>query len=677
MTLRTDPVTLQIIANHCRAAAEGMAYTLYRTAHSTFVKETEDFTIQILDRDGKTCATPMDLGATWYPGLDYGEAMAMVEGVRPGDVCACSDPYAGYLATHAPDLHVWRPVFHDGEIVAYASGHIHNTDVGGAVPASLSRTLTDVQQEGIRLPPLRLVKEGSIDPELLRVLLTNVRVPEQNLGDLKAILGATATGERRIRGMIERFGRQGFIDGLADLQDYAEAQARAVLASIPDGDYDFVDYCDEDLPGGEPVRLALRLSISGDSAVLDFTGTDPQVAASLNVPTGGRPRHSLVLVGVYYVLFTLHRGITLNYGLTRPFTCIMPEGSVVNPLPPAAVGMRSLTCARLRSLVFGAFCRAAPERMPAAPAGSSSIVNVMTSDDRTGRRLIAAINPIVGGAGGMPHRDGTDGSGADAAYLKNTPVEITETEVPVRILRYGLAPDTGGAGATRGGLATELMFTVANPGSMVTARNRDRCRFRPWGLLGGGPGMPSTFTLNPGTNHARELGNIDTVKLNPGDVLRIVSPGGGGRGDPFTRDPDAVLLDVQRGFLSAEAARRDYGVVIVEGELDAAATAALRTARRPPHPLFAFGPERTAHEAVWTPEAYAAMGQAMAAIPLHWRAFLKKELFQAIGTTPVPDPVMRVATALADLAARHKPLRPTVSQYSVFGYTRRRASSSP
>ena len=660
MTLRTDPVTLQILANHTRAAAEGMAYTLYRTAHSTFVKETEDFTIQILDAAGKTCATPLDLGATWYPGVDYGEAIALVDGVRPGDVCACSDPYSGFLSTHAPDLHVWRPVFHDGEIVAYASGHIHNTDVGGAVPASLSRALTDVQQEGIRLPPVRLVKEGVLDPDLERVLLTNVRVPEQNLGDLKALLGATATGERRIRTMLERFGRQRFIDGLQDLQDYAEAQARAVLASIPDGDYDFSDYCDEDLPGGEPVRLVLKLSIRGDEAILDFTGTDPQVAASLNVPTGGRPRHTLVLVGVYYVLFTLNKGITLNYGLTRPFTCIMPEGTVVNPLPPAAVGMRSLTCARLRSLVFGAFCRAAPERMPAAPAGSSSIINVMTNDDRTGRRLIAAINPIVGGGGGMPHRDGTDGSGADAAYLKNTPVEITEAEVPVRMIRYGLAQDTGGAGYTRGGLATEMIFTVATPGSMVTARNRDRCRFRPWGLTGGAPGMPSTFTLNPGSNRAQELGNVDTVKLDPGDVLRIVSPGGGGRGDPFTRPPEDVLRDVRRHYISVEGAARDYGVAIIDGAVDATATAKLRAAQAPRSDFYDFGPERRGHEAVWTQAAYARMKRAMDAIPLHWRAFLKKELFLAMGTTPLPDPVARIDAALAELATRHKPLAAAV-----------------
>ena len=662
--MRTDPVTLQIIANHVRAAAEGMAYTLYRTAHSTFVKETEDFTIQLLDAAGKAAATPMDLGATWYPGVDYGEAIAYIPSMKPGDVCACSDPYSGYLSTHAPDLHVWRPVFHEGEIVAYTSGHIHNTDVGGAVPASLSRALVDVQQEGIRLPPVRLVKEGVIDPEILAILLTNVRVPEQNLGDLKALLGATATGERRVRAMIERFGVARFRDGLADLMDYAEAQARSVLASIPDGDYDFTDYCDEDLPGGEPVRLALKLSIRGDSAILDFTGTDPQVAASLNVPTGGRERHTLILVGVYYVLFTLNKGVTLNYGLTRPFTCILPEGTVVNPVWPAAVGMRSLTCARLRSLVFGAFCRAAPERMPAGPAGSSSIINVMTSDDRTGRRIIAAINPIVGGGGGMPHRDGTDGSGADAAYLKNSPIEITEAEVPIRILRYGLATDTGGAGETRGGTATELIFTVANPGSMVTARNRDRCRFRAWGILGGQPGAGSTFTLNPGGNRQRELGNIDTIKLDPGDVLRIVSPGGGGRGDPFQRDPANVLADVRAGYVSAKAAASDYGVAIVDDTIDAPATAALRANHTQTPGLYAFGPERLAHEAVWTLAAYAEMNRAMATIPLHWRAFLKHALFEAMGSSPSPDPVAKLQATLAGLATRYPALAPAAPLHS-------------
>ncbi len=261
--MRTDPVTLQVLRNHARAAAESMATTLYRTAHSTFVKETEDFTIQLLDADGKTCAAPLDLGATWYPGLDYGAALKLVPGgYAPGDIAMTNDPYSGFLATHSPDIVMWKPVFDGGDIIAFAGGHIHNVDVGGAVPASLSRTLTDVHQEGIRIPPAKLYRAGVLDDGLLRVMLANVRVPEQNWGDLKALVAAVNTGERRILDLVRRFGARTFVDGLADLLDYAEAQARAVLAGLPDGEYRFTEYCDEDAVGGDPLRLCLRLTIT-------------------------------------------------------------------------------------------------------------------------------------------------------------------------------------------------------------------------------------------------------------------------------------------------------------------------------------------------------------------------------------------------------------------------------
>ena len=393
-----DKVTLQILANHTRAAAENMAYTLYRTAHSTFVKETEDFTIQVLDARGHTVGVPMDLGATWYPGLNYGPAIAMLDGYEPGDIALTNDPYSGYLATHVPDLHMWKPVFHEGRLVCFVSGHIHNTDMGGAVPASLSRTLTEVHQEGIRFRPTFLYKRSVLNQQLLDVMLLNVRRPEQNLGDLKAFVGALNTGERKLREMIARFGVETLTEGFDDLQDYAEHQAREILRSIPDGKYRFSDYADEDGAEGHLVRFAVALRIRGGSAELDFTGSDPQLSASMNLPTGGNPRHTLLLVGIYYVLYSLNPNIVLNYGLTRPFTCILPEGTVVNPRSPAAVGMRSLTCARLRSLIFGVFGLAMPERMPAAPAGSSSIVNVMTHDDRTGGAMIAAINLWLGAA---------------------------------------------------------------------------------------------------------------------------------------------------------------------------------------------------------------------------------------------------------------------------------------
>lgn len=627
---KVDKITLQILANHTRAAAENMAYTLYRTAHSTFVKETHDFTMILTDRTGLTVGVPTDLGATWYTGINYGRAIAMIPDYENGDIAFTNDPYSGYVATHVPDLHLWKPIFHEGEIVCFAGGHIHNTDMGGAVPASLSRSLTEIHQEGVRFPPMKLYRRGQINEDALKIMMINVRKPDQNLGDLKAFVGALNTGERKVRAMLQKFGPETFKQGLAGLLDYAESQARDILRTIPDGEYFFADYADEDSVDGNPCRLALTLRIKGDSAVLDFTGTDPQLTSALNVPTGSDPRHTLLLVGVYYVLCTLNPQITLNAGLTRPFTCIVPEGTVLNPVFPAAVGMRSLTCGRLRSLIFGAFAQAIPERMPAAPAGSSSIMNVMTTDNRTHRTVLAAIDPIVGGGGGMPHRDGTNGSGADAAYLRNTPVEINEAEVPIQILRYGLLPDSGGAGRRRGGLATVLQFKVFAPNTRITARNRDRSRFRPWGILGGKAGEPSNFILNPGTAREKILGNTDILVADPGDVIHIHSPGGAGRGSPLDRPVDEVLLDVERGYVSARAAERDYGVAIRNGVIDVAATEARRDAlrRHENGHHFDFGPERSEFEKLWTRENYDALTGILAALPVHWRFFVKTKIFE-------------------------------------------------
>lgn len=623
-----DRMKLQVLANHSRAAAENMAHTLQRTAHSAFVKETEDFTVMLISRRGDTFAVPMELGATWYPGLSWAPAIAMVEDYKPGDVAFTNDPYACFVATHAPDTHLWKPVFYEGEIVAWTGGHIHNTDMGGAVPASLSRALTEIHQEGIRFPPMKLVNEGVFDEQILRIMTTNVRKPDLNIGDIKALVGALNTGERKVLAMIEKFGKQAFLDGVDALLDHAEAQAREVLRGMPDGTWEFADYADEDSVEANPCRLKLKLTIRGDEAVLDFTGTDPQLASSLNVPTGSNPRHTLLLVGVYYVLYTLNPKILLNTGLTRPFTCIVPEGTVLNPVFPAAVGMRSLTCARLRSVIFGAFSQAVPERLPAAPAGNNCILNVMTTDERTSRTVIAAVNPVVGGGGGMPHRDGTNGSGADAAYLRNTPIEITETETPVEFVKYGLAKDTGGAGRWRGGLATEMAFRVFAPDSRITARNRDRSFFRPWGVLGGRAAGLSDMVVNPGQPNERRLGNIDTAVLQPGDVLEIRSAGGGGRGHPYDREASRVAADVAGGYVSAEAAERDYGVVIRDGAVDEAETQARRADRAPVTSHFHFGPEREGYEAQWTLDAYDRLTTILAGLPIHWRFFAKTEIFR-------------------------------------------------
>ena len=632
-----DKVTLEILANHCRAAAESMAYTLYRTAHSTFVKETEDFTTGLATPRGATFAAPLDLGATWFVGLDYANVIDAIDEYEEGDICLTNDPYSGFVCTHPPDLHLWKPIFHEGELVCFAVGHIHNTDVGGAVPASLSRTLREVHQEGLRFPPMKLYRAGKLEQQLLDVMWTNVRAPEQNWGDLKAQIAAMHSGERKVHEMIRKFGIDTFRQGIEDLLDYSQAQAHRIVRALPDGRYKFSDYIDEDAEGGFPCRIALEVTIEGDSLVFDFTGSDPQLESSINMPTGGNPRHVLLLVGLVYVLYSLDKSLLLNAGITRICECILPQGSVLNPEFPAAVGMRSLTCMRLQGLTVGAFSQAAPDRLPAGPASGGPIMNVNTIDNVTGERIVASIDPISGGAGGNPQGDGTDGSGAVQSFLKNTPVEINEAEVPIRIHRYGLARDSGGPGRHRGGLATELRFEVFSPNTRITARNRDRTRFNAWGILGGASGGPSRFELNPDTAGAVNLGNTDILTVGPGDIVHVASGGAGGWGDPFERDPDAVLLDVKRGFVSTEQAQQAYGVVVESGAIDHKATQSLRSAspgRPPGNAFYDLGRGRERYEAVWTDAAYAVLTERLATLPVHWRFFVKHRVFETLGEDP-------------------------------------------
>ncbi|ACL62591.1 hydantoinase B/oxoprolinase family protein [Methylobacterium nodulans] len=626
--MNLDMTALQVLANYCAAAAESMGWTLMRTAYSTFVKETEDFSCQVLTRDGLTVASPKTFGATWYTGLDYGDLIRLFD-YEEGDICITSDPYAGYVATHTPDIHMWKPVFRDGRIVCFVGCHIHNTDVGGAVPATLSRTNTEIHQEGLRIPPMRLMRHGVLNADLLALIANNVRLPEQNHGDLNAQIACVNVGERKIHEIIDRFGADDFVTGLDDLLEYADNQARAVIRTIPDGEYAFADYADEDQTGGYPVRIAATLKVHGDTLTVDFTGSDPQLASALNMPTGGKERHALATVGTVYALYCLDPTMMLNAGLMRPTRVILPEGTVMNAVMPAAVGMRSLLCNLAQTVVIGAFCRAVPERLPASPGSAVSIMNVKTTT-KGGRTVMASIGPVGGGAGGGPFADGSEGCGANMSFLKNTPVEINEAEVPITIRRYGLVPDTGGPGLYRGGTALEMEFQLHAPQSMVTARNRDRSVFSAWGLAGGRAGTVSRFARNPGSETCTELGSQDVVVCEPGDVILIQGPGAGGYGDPLERPPEAVLSDVRRGLVSRARAETDYGVVIgPDLTLDAAATAALRERGRSeaPCPEFGFGEGRLAFERVWTRDRYAALTAILAEVPVSWRFFVKHQIF--------------------------------------------------
>ncbi|MDR6587143.1 hydantoinase B/oxoprolinase family protein [Agrobacterium tumefaciens] len=634
-----DRRNLKVLANFCSAAADAMAFTLMRTAHSAFVKETEDFSCQVVTREGLAFANPRQFGAPWYSGIDYAPLISMFEEYEDGDICITNDPYSGFVATHSPDIHIWKPVFHEGKIACFVVGHIHNTDVGGAVPASLSRSLSEIEQEGLRIPPVKLVRKGRLDPFIIDMMKANVRMPEQNIGDLHAQIASVNIGERKMQEIVARFGFDDFLDGVRQIFDYAEEQTRQILTRVPDGDYFFADYADEDSVGGRPCRVALTLKIRGGEAVLDYTGSDPQLGSSLNMPTGGRERHSLVMVGLTYVLYTLDNSLLLNAGTLRPVRAVLPEGTIVNCQRPAAVGMRSLTCAMTQIVTIGAFAKALPELIPAASPGGNAIMNIKTSD-RNGRPVMASIGPVGGGGGGTPFCDGSDGAGGATGFLRNTPIEISEAEVPILFRRYGLQRDTGGAGRFRGGLSAIMEFEISSPETVVTARNRNRSLMASWGVNGAGPGLISRFLRNPDTEREISLGNTDIVHCGPGDVIRVIGPGAGGYGDPFTRPQQAVLRDVRRGAVSAENAVRHYGVALIGDEIDEEATAALRsTPRRKTDDIISYGPERLAFEAVWTRERYDLLTQFLQKSPVGWRFFLKHRVFEAVeneGDDPRP-----------------------------------------
>lgn len=631
-----DRRNLKVLANFCSAAADAMAFTLMRTAHSAFVKETEDFSCQIVTREGLAFANPRQFGAPWYSGIDYAPLLSMFDDYAEGDICLTNDPYSGFVATHSPDIHVWKPVFFEGKIACFVVGHIHNTDVGGAVPASLSRSLSEIEQEGLRIPPVKLVQNGVINSFVEEMIRVNVRLPEQNLGDLHAQIASLNVGERKIGDIIRRFGFDAFMEGVNQILDYAEAQTRQILSGVPDGDYFFADYADEDAVSGKPCRVALTLKIRGDEVILDYTGSDPQLGSSLNMPTGGRERHPLVMVGLTYVLYTLDNSLLLNAGTLRPARAVLPEGTIVNCTRPAAVGMRSLTCAMTQIVTLGAFVQAIPDLMPAASPGGNAIMNVKTSA-RNGRPVMASIGPVGGGGGGAPGSDGSDGAGGATGFLRNTPIEISEAEVPIRFLRYGLESDTGAPGRYRGGLSAVMEFEISAPETVVTARNRNRSIMPGWGVNGAQPGTVSRFLRNPGREDEISLGNTDVVHCGPGDVIRVIGPGAGGYGDPFTRAPELVLADIRKGAVSMKSAADDYGVIVKDGIVDVTATAERRSTRPISTEIITHGTERKAFEVVWTQERYQHLTDFLASAPIGWRFFLKHKAFEAVDKV-VDDP---------------------------------------
>jgi N-methylhydantoinase B len=653
--MKLDPISLEILGNKLTSIAEEMCLTLQRTGRTLYVKETADFCCALAGLDGKFFAYPRALGVSGFVGLDCSVAIAAVGELAPGDVILTNDPYrSGGLATHLPDLQVIEPYFHDGKIVAYGWGFLHASDVGGKVPSSISPTNHEIFQEGLQIPPVKIMRAGQLNEDVALLFRANSRTPDANMGDLKAMLGALATGRERVAQTLQQHGAQALLDAQVDLVEYAALRARAVLRKVPAGTYRFTDYLDDEAGSGLPVRIALAVTVGDGAILLDFTGSDPQVAAAINIPSHGLP-HAWLTLRILALVATLDKGVPINAGLLAPVSVIAPKGSVVNPLPGAAVGVRHAAAVRVNDALNGVLGQALPDYMPAA-SGGTIIPVVVAEPARHGfGQNVQVVEPMVGGTGGRHGYDGADGRDSSISNLSNNPVETVEAETGVEIVHYGLRRDSAGAGQWRGGNGQEIRFRILQDDSFVLARGMERLRFRPWGAHGGGPGAPARLILQRAGEAPHELGKIDLLPVAAGDEISIQTPGGGGWGDPFQRDPAAVLTDVLRGLLSVDAARDDYGVALTSVNatlsVDAAATVALRAGS---HVVSRFGPEREAWDRVFPEALLDRLSTALFAMPAAGRSRHRRQAFAA-ALAELPEGFPQTAAsdqAIAAAAAR-------------------------
>ena len=569
-----DHVTFEVIRNAFDSLVDEMALTVMRTAHSGVVKDAMDYATVLCDRNGLVIAQGLTVVqmVNVFPDA-IGAVLTRYGGaIEPGDIFIANDPY-GSGGSHLPDIYVIKPIFVDGTMEGFSGVTAHQADVGGMVPGSNSTQSTEIYQEGLRIPTLKLYEQGVPSESVFDIIEKNVRVPKTVLGDIRAQVAATAVGEREYGRLAARYGTTGLRRLTDAIIDYSERVVRAEIRDLPDGTYKFTNRIDGDNIESGPVTVQVAVTVDGDKLVVDFEGSSPQVKAGINsVLTFTR---SATFGAVRMVIDPT---VPNSAGCYRPIEVRAREGSVVNPRLPGAVGARGITGYRIVDSVLGALAQAVPDRIPAEGEGGNTIISI--GGYNTKLEPFAYVDLFAGARGGGPKGDGVEGLSHPAVNISNTPVEIAEVELPVRIEEYSIEPDSGGAGKHRGALAQVRAVRCLAHEATLQLRS-DKRLFPPYGLQGGRPGTPSSNILNPGDGEVI----LPTMGVSPmveGDVIRHVMAGGGGWGDPMERDPELVREDVRSEKLSAAHARREYGVVVdAEGlQVDREATAALRERMR-------------------------------------------------------------------------------------------------
>lgn len=568
-----DSITQEVVRYRLSAIAEEMEMALLRAAYSTIVKEGLDASSAVFDRRGnniaQAAAIPIHLGCM-IPAVEEVLRRWPVDEMRSGDVFILNDPYSG--GTHLPDIAVIRPLFHDGEVVALAATMSHHQEVGGMVPGSLPPNATELYQEGLRLPPMKLVDAGRQVSPIFDMIRANVRTPHVVLGDLRAQLAACNLAEARVGELLDEIGHAGFDDVVEALLEQSHRLTRQRITEIPDGSYEFTDYMDDDgVEVGKRIEIHATVTVSGAELYIDFTGTAPQTKGPYNcVPASS-------LAAVYYVLRAVTGAdIPNNSGCYRSVHLTLPPGTLVNPEEPAPVNSRTATVLRLCDALFGCFQQAIPERMPAAQSGQLLVMNFGGKHPESGSLFVAS-ELGMGGMAARPGMDGVDAVEASASNCMNVPAEALEMESPIQVESWSIWRDSGGAGRWRGGCGTEKVFRFHGD---VSANYRgERHTTQPWGVEGGQGAPFSRGTVHRADGTDEQLPSKTMLRLADGDRLRVCLCGGGGYGDPLTRPVDEVAEDVANLRVSPELAREAYGVVIEDGVLDAQATQRLREER--------------------------------------------------------------------------------------------------
>jgi len=553
MSIR-DPIAFELFRNAIFSIADEMALTVLRTTYSGVLKDNMDYSTGFADASGRLVAQgltlPGHLGSvpTALQSImrHYGENMA------DGDVFIMNDPFDGGM--HLPDIFVFKPLYIGGERLAFACTVCHHTDVGGRVAGSNASDSTEIYAEGLRIPPLKLYEAGKRNETLMALIEKNVRLPVKVFGDLRAQLAACHIAEKQFRELVAKYGPAQTRLHMQETMDYAERLTRAALEQLPDGEWSFEDWIDDDgIDYGVPIRLFVTLRKTGGHMIVDWTGTHPQVKGAINNTLSFTKAASYT--GVRSVL---PPGIPNNEGVFRAIEVICPPGTVGNGVLPAACAARGLTGFRMTDCMFGALAMMLPDKVNAAGDGGNTGISI--GGYYADRSPFIYVDFTCGAWGARPWADGLDGNSHMFANMASHSVEVTEAEHPIQLAAYEFVADKAGAGKYRGGVPFRRDYRFLEDEAVLQVR-ADRRTHRPFGLYGGSPGQPSENTLNPDAEN-RELPGKFTMTIRRGDVFRHVLAGAGGWGDPLERDPAAVLKDVRNELLSLAKAETDYGVII-------------------------------------------------------------------------------------------------------------------